>query len=58
MSLKDLALKLRAFGIYAVECDGHDVEALIAAIQNAIDYKGTAAVIAETVKGKGVSYIK
>ena len=41
-----------------MECDGHDVEALIAAIQNAIDYKGTAAVIAETVKGKGVSYIK
>jgi len=58
MPLGDLESKLRAFGLYTVKCDGHDVEALVNAIEDAVDYKGPAVVIAETVKGKGVSFME
>jgi len=58
MPLGDLVAKLKAFGLYTVECDGHDVDALVEAIQNAIDYSGPSAIIAKTVKGKGVSYME
>ncbi|MBM7583418.1 transketolase [Caldicoprobacter guelmensis] len=58
MPLGDLEAKLKAFGIYVLNCDGHNVEALINSIQEAINYKGPAAVIANTVKGKGVSFME
>jgi len=55
-----LADKWKAFGWQVVECDGHDIADVVAAIQQARDLSktGPAIVIAHTVKGKGVSFME
>jgi len=59
MPLGDIALKFRAFGYNTVECDGHDVAAISAAINAAKSMKGVPSVIiAHTIKGKGVSFME
>lgn len=59
MPLGDLAAKWRAFGWHVVRCDGHDVAALEAALDEAEDTRGVPTVIlADTVKGKGVSFME
>ena len=59
MPIGDLAAKFRAFGWECIECDGHDVEQLIAAYEAAKAVAGKPAVIlAKTVKGKGVSFME
>src|SRR5688572_3076100 len=51
--------KFAAFGWNVLECDGHDVEALVGTLRRAKEHKGApTAVIAHTVKGKGVSYME
>src|SRR5207253_6289697 len=51
--------KFAAFGWHVVECDGHDIEDLIRALRAAKAHKGKpTAVIARTIKGKGVSYME
>lgn len=59
MPLGDVAAKLRAFGWHALECDGHDPAALLDAF-NAVRAHGDgpAAIVAQTVKGKGVSFME
>jgi len=55
------AARARAFGWRAIETDGHDVEAIGRAYQEATSGAGSgqpALVIARTVKGKGVSFIE
>lgn len=56
----DVALKFSAFGWNAVEVDGHDIEAVLGALQAAkADRSGKPSVIvAHTVKGKGVSFME
>lgn len=57
MAQLDMQKKMEAFGWESVTIDGHDLEALI----NALSYKPSGkpyAVIAHTVKGKGVSFIE
>ncbi len=55
MSPLPIAEKWRAFGWNVLEIDGHDLEAIFAAIQSAKQVKGQPTVIvAKTVKGKGV----
>lgn len=55
----DMAKKFAAFGLHVQECDGHDVSALCDAVDTAKATKGTASVIiANTVKGKGVSFME
>jgi len=55
----DLAGKWRAFGWRVAEVDGHDVEGLTAALREAQPEVGKpTAVIAHTVKGKGVSFME
>ncbi len=59
MSLDPLVEKFKAFGWHALSVDGHDVERLMDVFQQAIDVKGKPVVIvAETVKGKGVSLME
>lgn len=59
MPIRDLAGKWRSFGWNVIECDGHDIEALDAAFDAAEAYTGTPSVIiADTVKGKGVSFME
>ncbi len=59
MALEPLAEKWRAFGWNASEVDGHSLPELLAALQNfpASNGKPTA-IIAHTVKGKGVSFME
>jgi transketolase len=56
VSLEPLKAKCEAFGWDCVEVDGHDVEALVGAL-NAKKEKPLM-VIANTVKGKGVSFME
>ena len=59
MPIRDLAGKWRAFGWNVIECDGHDLAALDAAFDAAEACKGLPSVIiADTVKGKGVSFME
>lgn len=60
LSLEPVADKFRTFGWEALEVDGHDLEQVIATLGRAragSDGKPTA-VIAHTVKGKGVSFME
>lgn len=53
----ELAAKWSAFGWRVIEVDGHDMAALVAALDAATDPDGRpVVVIAETVKGRGVSF--
>ena len=58
MPLGDLARKLEAFGWRAIPCDGHDVRSLLEAFDAALSPGPPAAIVAETVKGKGVSFME
>ena len=59
MDIDPIDEKYRAFGWHVIECDGHNVEALIAAFEEAARTKGKPTVIiAKTVKGKGVSFME
>ena len=53
-----IAEKFAAFGFHTIEVDGHDFEALAAAFDEAKQTKGKpTAIIAKTIKGKGVSFM-
>ena len=57
--LEPLAEKWRAFGWGTAEIDGHDVEEVAAALDAVPFEKGRpTAIVAHTVKGKGVSYME
>ncbi|MBR6801435.1 MAG: transketolase [Eubacteriaceae bacterium] len=59
MSPYPIKEKMEAFGFNAVEVDGHSFEELRAAFENAKNTKGRpTAIIAHTVKGKGVSFME
>jgi transketolase len=56
MNIAPIADKFRAFGWHVLEIDGHDMAAIVAALDKAEDIKGKPTIIvAATVKGKGVS---
>ena len=59
MALDPLAEKWQAFGWNTVEVDGHSYEALLEALNRVPSADGQpTAVIANTVKGKGVSFME
>lgn len=59
MALPSLREKWAAFGWSATELDGHDLPALIAALGRIPDGSGKpVAIIAHTVKGKGISFME
>ena len=57
MAQRDMEEKLRTFGWDAITVDGHDVSALVSALEHT-PFNKPYAVIAKTVKGKGVSFIE
>lgn len=57
MAQRDMELKLKAFGWDSITVDGHDIQSLINALERQPSGKPYA-VIAKTVKGKGVSFIE
>lgn len=59
MPLGDLNAKFRAFGWNVLECDGHKVDELYEALEEAKTVKGQPTIIlAHTIKGKGVSFME
>jgi transketolase len=59
MPVEPLADKWRAFGWYVDAIDGHNMEQIVAALEAASKRKGVpTAIVAETIKGKGVSFME
>ncbi|WP_442872711.1 transketolase [Christensenella sp.] len=59
MPMGNIRAKFEAFGWHCIECDGHDVGALIDAYGQALAKKGMPSILlAHTVKGKGVSFME
>ena len=57
--LRDIGEKFRQFGWEAARLDGHDIDALLNAFSRAADTQGKPfLIVAETVKGKGVSFME
>src|SRR3954453_14441253 len=56
--LDSYANRARAFGWHAIEIDGHDVEAIDAAYEEALGAGKPAVVVARTLKGKGVKEVE
>lgn len=57
-AIEPLADKLEAFGWNVIEIDGHDVEEIYEAVCSAKTMDRPTAIIANTIKGKGVSYME
>lgn len=58
LDLQDLAAKFRSFGWHAIEVDGHDVSALLAAFAAPSPAGQPKVLVAHTVKGKGISFME
>jgi transketolase len=58
MALEPLAAKWTAFGWNTLEVDGHDLPALVEALSRPPRDEKPMAIIAHTVKGKGVSFME
>lgn len=59
MNLEPLSKKIEAFNFHVIEIDGNDVEQIIEALEEAYSITGIPTVIiANTVKGKGISFME
>jgi transketolase len=58
MNVMPIAAKWKAFGWHVIEIDGHNMEQILKAFKEAEKIKGPVAIVADTVKGKGVSYME
>ncbi|MBL7130510.1 MAG: transketolase [Candidatus Omnitrophica bacterium] len=59
MALEPLGDKWKAFGWHVIEIDGHNIEEIIRAFQEAANIKTKPTIIiAKTIKGKGVSFME
>ena len=59
MTLEPIGRKLTDFGWHVIKCDGHDFVQLLDAYEEAATIKGKPTmIIADTIKGKGISFIE
>ena len=58
MALGDVASKISSFGWEVTEIDGHDYNEIYTAIENAKKSQKPFAIVANTTKGKGVSFME
>ena len=58
VQLEPIVPKFQAFGWNALEIDGHDLEALLESLQDRPELDQPTAVIAHTIKGRGVSFMQ
>mgnify|MGYP002516233384 FL=1 len=58
MKVAPVKEKFEAFGFFAQEIDGHDFEKIIWAVKNAKKQSKPSIIIANTIKGKGVSFME
>lgn len=57
-SLDNLADKIKAFNWEVIEINGHDIQQVYSAIEKAKSNNKPTAIIADTIKGKGVSFME
>ena len=57
MNANAMARKWSGFGWHVIECDGHDIEALSQNL-NQIKAGKPVAIVANTIKGKGVGFME
>ena len=59
MNLEPLADKIRAFNFHTIEIDGNDMQQVVNALNEAYTVQGKPiAIICNTIKGKGVSFME
>jgi transketolase len=59
LKMQPIADKLSAFGFHVQTCDGHDLSALLAALDEARSTRGKPSLIlAQTIAGKGVPFLE
>lgn len=58
MSLEPFADKWKAFGWNLIEIDGHNIREIIVALNNTDRDRKPIAIIANTIKGKGISFME
>ena len=58
MNVGQIAKKFEAFGWSTIEIDGHNMEEILKAFEYAEETDGPVAIVANTVKGKGVSFME
>ena len=59
MNIEPITDKYRAFGWHVIDIDGHNIDALLAAFEEAKKIKGKPTmIVARTLKGKGVSFME
>ena len=59
MPIHPVVDKWQAFGWYVIEIDGHDMAQVVQALEEAKSHQGAPTmIVANTVKGKGVSYME
>lgn len=58
MSVGDAAAKIKAFGWDVTEIDGHDLNQIYEAVEQAKKSDKPFAIVANTIKGKGVSFME
>lgn len=60
VGMRNLAGRVAGFGWTTLECDGHDVEALVSTLDRGCEVAadGPVLIVANTVKGKGVSFME
>ncbi|ODB43106.1 transketolase [Pseudoalteromonas sp. BMB] len=57
LHIDNMAERFRAFGWHVIEVDGHDIDAIVEAFEEAPLNKPKA-IVANTIKGKGVSFME
>lgn len=57
-ALGDLSEKIRAFGWNVIDIDGHNIQEIYSSIENAKLSDKPTAIVAKTIKGKGVSFME
>ncbi|WP_149981525.1 transketolase [Pseudoalteromonas rhizosphaerae] len=58
MHLEPLEEKWRAFGWHTIRLDGHNISAITDALMDAQSYDKPVCIIADTIKGKGISFME
>lgn len=58
MSIGDAAQKISSFGWNVIEIDGHDIEQIYEAVEKGKKSDKPFAIVANTIKGKGVSFME
>jgi len=58
MDTGDVRAKFEAFGWDAVEIDGHEMEAVVEALERSRTLRKPAAIVCQTKKGRGVSFME